>query len=121
MCDTTNIDVTEFKEIRKEWKARKKEEENARKQEEDRARVAQAQSSQQVEGQPGEHPGQGQGYQQNGRPSLPPIGYQTAEGPNQGQYGQQGGMVYPQNGGNMHYQQGYPNSPYGQQAYQQRK
>lgn len=126
MCDTTNFDAAEFKEIRKEWKARKKEEENARKQEEDRARAAQAQAQAQaqqgVEGQPGEHPGPGQGYQQNGgRPSLPPIGYQTADGPNQGQYGQQGGMVYPQNGGNMHYQQGYPNSPYGQQAYQQRK
>ena len=32
--------MTEFKEIRKEWKARKKEEENQRKADEDRQRAA---------------------------------------------------------------------------------
>lgn len=118
----------EFKEIRKEWKARKKEEENARKAEEERQRVAAtqaAQAQQSVDGPPGEHPGQGQAYQQNGgRPSLPPIGYGGADGQPQGQYGQPNNMVYPpQTNGQMHYPpQGYPNSPYGNQGqvYQQR-
>lgn len=114
----------EFKEIRKEWKARKKEEENARKAEEERQRAA-AQATQ-VDGQPPEgHQVPGQAYQQNGgRPSLPPIGYQSAEGHNQGQYGQpQGGMVYPQGNGQMGNYANYPNSPYGQQGqvYQQRQ
>merc|ERR1712169_106807 len=79
----------EFKEIRKEWKARKKEEENARKAEEERQRQAAAQASQ-VDGQAGDaHQVPGQGYQQNGaRPSLPPIGYQSADGHAQGQYAQ---------------------------------
>lgn len=116
---------TEFKEIRKEWKARKKEEENARKAEDERAR--QAQQAAQVDGQPGEpHQVQAQGYQQNGaRPSLPPINYQAADGHAQGQYGQpqQGGMVYPPASGQMAYAANYPNSPYGQQpqVYQQRQ
>ncbi|KAL8243692.1 hypothetical protein R6Q59_009950 [Mikania micrantha] len=112
----------EFKEIRKEWKARKKEEDNARKADEDRAR--QAQQAQQVDGPPGEqHPVPPQGYQQNGaRPSLPPIGYQAADQQGQGQYGQQpGNMVYPQGGSHMPYPGNYPNSPYAQQGqvYQQ--
>lgn len=114
----------EFKEIRKEWKARKKEEESARKAEDERARSA-AQSTQ-VDGQgEGGHQVPGQGYQQNGaRPSLPPIGYQAAEGHNQGQYAQpQSGMVYPQGNGQMGNYGNYPNSPYGQQGqvYQQRQ
>ncbi|OQV10515.1 hypothetical protein CLAIMM_14501 isoform 3 [Cladophialophora immunda] len=114
----------EFKEIRKEWKARKKEEENARKAEEERQRVA-AQANQ-VDGPPGDaHPVPGQGYQQNGtRPSLPPIGYQSAEGHAQGQYGQpQGGMVYPPGSTQMNSYPNYPNSPYAQQGqvYQQRQ
>jgi len=117
----------EFKEIRKEWKARKKEEENARKAEDERVRQAHAQAQQQgVEGQPGDgQPGPQQAYQQNGgRPSLPPIGYGQADGQPQGQYGPQpGGMVYPPGNGNMPYPPHYPNSPYGQQGqvYQQRK
>lgn len=115
---------TEFKEIRKEWKARKKEEENARKAEDERAR--QAAQAQQVDGQApdGQHV-QGQAYQQNGaRPSLPPIGYQAPDGHAQGQYAQaQGGMVYPPQNGQMQSYPGYPNSPYGQQGqvYQQRQ
>ena len=120
--DLTNKS-TEFKEIRKEWKARKKEEENARKADEERQR--QAQQAQQVDGQPPDgHQVQGQPYQQNGgRPSLPPIGYQAADGHPQGQYAQQPPMVYGQQNGQM--PQGYPNypnSPYGQQGqvYQQR-
>lgn len=114
----------EFKEIRKEWKARKKEEENARKAEEERHRAA-AQASQ-VDGPPADaHQVPGPGYQQNGaRPSLPPIGYQSAESHPQGQYAQQqGGMVYPQGNGQMGSYPNYPNSPYGQQGqvYQQRQ
>ena len=116
---------TEFKEIRKEWKARKKEEDNARKADDERAR--QAAQAQHVDGQgPPDGPHvQGPPYQQNGgRPSLPPIGYQAAEGHPQGQYGQQPPMVYQQQNGQM--PQGYPNypnSPYGQQGqvYQQRQ
>lgn len=115
----------EFKEIRKEWKARKKEEENARKAEDERQRQAAAQVSQ-VDGQAGDaHQVPGQGYQQNGaRPSLPPIGYQSADGHAQGQYAQpQGGMVYPQGNGQMGNYANYPNSPYAQQGqvYQQRQ
>jgi transcription factor CON7 len=116
---------TEFKEIRKEWKARKKEEEGARKAEEDRQRQAVAQA-QQADGQPadGQHV-QGQSYQQNGgRPSLPPIGYQQPEGHAQGQYAQQpAAMVYPQQNGQMPGYANYPNSPYAQQGqvYQQRQ
>ncbi|KAK5467552.1 hypothetical protein LTS15_000525 [Exophiala xenobiotica] len=115
----------EFKEIRKEWKARKKEEESARKAEDERQRQAAAQVSQ-VDGQAGDaHQVPGQGYQQNGaRPSLPPIGYQSADGHAQGQYAQpQGGMVYPQGNGQMGNYANYPNSPYAQQGqvYQQRQ
>lgn len=108
--------VTEFKEIRKEWKARKKEEENARKAEEERQRQAQVQ---QVDGQPGDgHQVQGPPYQGNGgRPSLPPIGYAPADGHAPGQYGQQPGqMVYPQGNGNVSYPGPYPGSPYAQQG-----
>lgn len=114
--------MTEFKEIRKEWKARKKEEENARKADEERQRAAQ--QAGQVDGPP-QDGHQGQGYQQNGgRPSLPPIAYQSADGHNQGQYGQQpGNMVYPQQNGSMPQYGNYPNSPYAQQGqvYQQRQ
>ncbi|EHY60015.1 hypothetical protein HRR83_006376 [Exophiala dermatitidis] len=115
----------EFKEIRKEWKARKKEEENARKAEEERQRAA-AQANQVDGGQPADaHQVPAQGYQQNGaRPSLPPIGYQSAEGHAQGQYAQpQAGMVYPPGNGQMGSYANYPSSPYGQQGqvYQQRQ
>ncbi|RMZ83343.1 hypothetical protein DV737_g1671, partial [Chaetothyriales sp. CBS 132003] len=102
----------EFKEIRKEWKARKKEEEAARKADEERQRQA-AQQAQQVDGQPPQHD-QNPAYQQNGtRPSLPPIGYQQADGHPQGQYAQQpNAIVYPQQNGQMPAAYGnYPNSP----------
>ena len=112
---------TEFKEIRKEWKARKKEEDNARKQE-DEARQRAVQHSQ-VDGQPPEgQQVQGQPYQANGRPSLPPI-YNDQQHP-QSQYGHQPGpMVYPQGNGQVQYPPAYPQAPYGQpaQVYQQRK
>lgn len=116
----------EFKEIRKEWKARKKEEDTQRKQEEERNR-AQAAASQ-VDGQPEQPPaGQGPTYQPGSRPQLPPIGYQSAQG---GEVpspypGQQAGMVYQQGNGQIGQYGQYPppHSPYGQQGqvYQQRK
>merc|ERR1712144_84084 len=62
----------EFKEIRKEWKARKKEEENQRKAEDERARatVVPADGQNSSDNTPA-------GYQQPGRSvQLPPIGYQ---------------------------------------------
>ncbi len=76
LCNTNHanaLSFTEFKEIRKEWKARKKEEENQRKAEEERARATAV---------PADGQGQGEnappaGYQQAGRSvQLPPIGYQ---------------------------------------------
>ncbi|EHK99549.1 hypothetical protein M7I_4560 [Glarea lozoyensis 74030] len=108
----------EFKEIRKEWKARKKEEETLRKAEEDRTRTAIG------GGQPeGQAPGESHGaaYQQQGRSvQLPPIGYQPgASVPGQYQsqapnpdvhqlqnYNSQPGIQYG----------GYPASPYDNQA-----
>ena len=118
---TTDI---EFKEIRKEWKARKKEEDTARKQAEERDRASAAQ--QQVDGH-GPDPSQqvqGQQYPQGGRPQLPPIGYSPAEGQVPGQYANQQGMMYPQGNGQMQYPPAnYPHSPYtqgSQNVYQQR-
>ena len=110
----------EFKEIRKEWKARKKEEENARKAAEERERQQQQQQQQQsqVDGQPADPSQQGQpaNYPAGVRPHLPPIGYTPADGQVPSQYGgQQGGMVYQQGNGQMAYPPAnYPHSPYGQ-------
>lgn len=116
--------LAEFKEIRKEWKARKKEEENARKAAEERERAA-AQANQ-VDGQSADpsQQGQAQNYPPGVRPQLPPIGYAPADGQVPGQYpGQSGNMVYPQGNGQMAYPANYPHSPYGQggQVYQPRK
>ncbi|KAL3474882.1 hypothetical protein BJX99DRAFT_259970 [Aspergillus californicus] len=115
----------EFKEIRKEWKARKKEEDTQRKVAEDRERAAAAQAAQsQADAQnQAEQGGQPPAYPGGVRPQLPPIGYQPAEGQVPGQYGAPaGGMVY-QGNGQMGYPPNYPHSPYGQsgQVYQQRK
>jgi transcription factor CON7 len=116
--------AAEFKEIRKEWKARKKEEENMRKADEERARAAAVGSA--AEGQPGEG-APAPGYQQAGRPpvQLPPIGYQPgAHVPGQYQAAPSGGVQqlqeYPNNG-QIQYS-GYPASPYGAptQMYNQR-
>ncbi|RWQ95542.1 hypothetical protein C8Q69DRAFT_506886 [Paecilomyces variotii] len=116
----------EFKEIRKEWKARKKEEENQRKAAEERERAAAAaQAQQQVDSGAAPDPSQGgqpPSYPGGVRPQLPPIGYQPADGQVPGQYGAAGaGMVYPQGNGQMAYPANYPHSPYGQsnQVYQQ--
>ncbi|KAF8862011.1 hypothetical protein BDZ45DRAFT_575029, partial [Acephala macrosclerotiorum] len=97
----------EFKEIRKEWKARKKEEENARKAEEERNRTAVAPEGQAQEGAP-------PGYQAGRSVQLPPIGYQpNAQVPAQYQ-APSGGVQQLQEYGNNHLQySGYPASPYG--------
>jgi len=103
----------EFKEIRKEWKARKKEEENARKAQEERERSQNGP----VDGQPADPSQQGQpaNYPAGAR-HLPPIGYAPADGQVPGQYaGPQGGMVYQQGNGQMGYPPAnYPHSPYAQ-------
>ncbi|KAK7191440.1 uncharacterized protein CC84DRAFT_1185127 [Paraphaeosphaeria sporulosa] len=128
----------EFKEIRKEWKAKKKEEEAQRKADEERARAADqnrghengveapgyAQMRQQV-GVPGQAPG---------HPQLPPIGYQPAASGNSSgpQYGTQSpglaeGMAqYSSPTANAYNSpnsnnSSYPQSPYGSnpQMYQQ--
>ena len=119
------LQFLEFKEIRKEWKARKKEEEQQRKAQEDRDRAA-AQAAQPVDGQPADPAQQGQApsYPGSVRPQLPPIGYAPADGQVPGQYaGQQPGMVYQPQNGQMAYPNNYPHSPYAQggQVYQQRK
>jgi hypothetical protein len=105
----------EFKEIRKEWKARKKEEENLRKADEERARAA-------VGGAPPDGQAGGEshsaGYQPQGRSvQLPPIGYQPgASVPGQYQSQAPGGSVHQLQDynaqQNLQYS-GYPASPYG--------
>jgi hypothetical protein len=101
----------EFKEIRKEWKARKKEEEQQRK-EADSARAAAVPA----DGQPPESaPPQG-AYPPGRSVQLPPIGYQPgAQVPNQYQAPAAGGVQQLQEYGNNHAMQysGYPASPYG--------
>lgn len=123
------IFVTEFKEIRKEWKARKKEEEAQRKAAEERERAAAAQAAQanQVEAPGAPDPtqaaaGQPPAYPGGVRPQLPPIGYQPADSQVHGGYGAAGGMVYQSNG-QMAYPPNYPHSPYAQggQVYQPRE
>ncbi|OJD24537.1 hypothetical protein ACJ73_04102 [Blastomyces percursus] len=120
----------EFKEIRKEWKARKKEEENQRKAAEERERAA-AQANQQVDGSAAADPSQAAqstSYPAGVRPQLPPIGYQPADGQVPGQYGASAGagLVYPPSNGQMaapYPPANYPHSPYGQgnQVYQPRE
>ncbi|KIW08162.1 hypothetical protein, variant [Verruconis gallopava] len=110
----------EFKEIRKEWKAKKKEEEAQRKAEEERQRQADPRSTEQHD----QNAQYGQmrttlGPPPNmGGPQLPPIGYPPQQGgpPSQPQYGQ------PQPSPGMDSMGHYPQSPYGQsnQVYQQR-
>lgn len=98
----------EFKEIRKEWKARKKEEENQRKQDEERQRATAGPAD-------GQNPDGGPppGYQARSV-QLPPIGYQPgAQVPGQYQ-APTGGVQQLQEYSNSHLQySGYPASPYG--------
>lgn len=130
--------LPEFKEIRKEWKAKKKEEEAARKAEEERARqqVEQQRGQENPSDQPvyGQHMGRPIGAPPSmGGPQLPPIGYgPNAGGQSQAQYPQQSpameGMAqYAANhqlyGSTNNNGSSYPQSPYGQnnQMYQQRR
>lgn len=116
----------EFKEIRKEWKAKKKEEEHARKQEDERAR---AEGRSVGDGTPTSATAQYVPAHMlthgMGGPQLPPIGYAPAPGQAPAQYAsgqsQVDGQSY-QPTGQMYTNGGYPPSPYGQQApmYQQR-
>merc|ERR1712093_706906 len=101
----------EFKEIHKEWKARKKEEENQRKAEDERARatVVPADGQNSSDNTPA-------GYQQPGRSvQLPPIGYQPgAQVPGQYQAPSGGVQQLQGYGGENHLQySGYPAPPYG--------
>ncbi len=114
---------TEFKEIRKEWKARKKEEENARKAEEERQRQA-AQAAAQNGAPDGPNVadgGQPPSSYPGSRPvQLPPIGYQPGQYPAPPSAGMQQPMS--EYGGNHVYNY-QPASPYGQpsqQMYNQR-
>ena len=119
--------LIEFKEIRKEWKARKKEEEAQRKAAEERERAAaQAAQASQVEAQgpPDAHAAaQPPAYSAGIRPQLPPLGYQPADGQVHGQYGAPGGGMMYQGNGQVPYPPNYPHSPYpqGSQVYQPRK
>ncbi|CDM27558.1 Zinc finger C2H2-type/integrase DNA-binding domain [Penicillium roqueforti FM164] len=106
----------EFKEIRKEWKARKKEEDAQRKAIEERERAAvQAAQANQVEPPNPSDPSHGQPppYAGGVRPQLPPIGYQPADSQVPGQYGGPpgSGMVYQSNA-QIAYPPNYPHSPY---------
>ncbi|KAL6850663.1 hypothetical protein ACO1O0_007787 [Amphichorda felina] len=105
----------EFKEIRKEWKARKKEEENQRKAEEERQRQA-AQAAAAQNG--GQDPQAADGtptstYPTNRPVTLPPIGYQPTQypAPPSGSVPQQGLADYQ---GHMYPNYPPPHSPYGQ-------
>jgi hypothetical protein len=119
--------LAEFKEIRKEWKARKKEEEAQRKAAEERERAAaQAAQANHVEAaQPPADPSQtaqSPAYA-GGVRQLPPLGYTPAESPVAGQYAPGGGAMMYQHNGHMAYPPNYPHSPYAQSnhVYQQRK
>ncbi|EEP77365.1 conserved hypothetical protein [Uncinocarpus reesii 1704] len=120
----------EFKEIRKEWKARKKEEENQRKAAEERERAAAQGADSNAPPDPNnvtaaQQPPQPAPYPAGVRPQLPPIGYQPADGQVPNQYGNStgSGLVYPSGNGQIPatYPTNYPHSPYGQgsQVYQQ--
>lgn len=120
LCNLSHANTfSEFKEIRKEWKARKKEEENLRKAEEERNRVTTAGPA---DGQPGDSAPPG--YPQPRSVQLPPIGYQPgASVPGQYQ-NPSGGVQQLQDYNNPNHLQygGYPASPYGapNQMYSQR-
>jgi hypothetical protein len=102
----------EFKEIRKEWKARKKEEENQRKAEEERQRQAVQAAAQ--NGDPQGPDGPPTSTYPGSRPvTLPPIGYQPAQypAPPSGSVPQQ---PMPDYQNHMYSNYPPPHSPYGQ-------
>ena len=103
---------TEFKEIRKEWKQRKKDEENARKAEEERQRTANGGAEAQAPADPNQP--QNANFQSGGRPQLPPIGYTPAGQSVSQQYPGGVDQMYQPPAGNGQVYAGYPHSPYGQ-------
>lgn len=131
--------ATEFKEIRREWKARRKEEEAQRKAEEERQRQAAAsaaatahangQGTDGPAGAPGE-PGPAGQYAPPRNVQLPPIGYQPNQYPTPSSAGAPPPNLseYPPASGHMYQGTGYqqPPSPYaappsGGQIYNQRR
>lgn len=124
-----NLSHTEFKEIRKEWKAKKKEEDNLRKQDEERQRQEAGRAAQ--DGTPTQPPSAQYPAQHMMPPAmsstqLPPIGYAPAGAQAPQQYAGQpqqvdGAQQYPP--GQIYANGGYPQSPYGQSGpmYQQRQ
>ncbi|KAG9239378.1 hypothetical protein BJ875DRAFT_501429 [Amylocarpus encephaloides] len=101
----------EFKEIRKEWKTRKKVDENLRKANEERARAQAVGGMATVEGQPSGEGAPAPGYQQPGRSvQLPSIGYQPgAHVPNQYQAQPSGNVQQiPDYNGNQNSQNSQP-------------
>ncbi|KAL9065766.1 MAG: hypothetical protein Q9157_007364 [Trypethelium eluteriae] len=111
----------EFKEIRKEWKAKKKEEENQRKADEERQRQADGRSATDSGSQPGSAAGYGDMRSQmmHNSTQLPPIGYAPASGQAPPQYSAPGGTMEgtAQYGSSTLYNNNSnfpPQSPYGQ-------
>lgn len=97
----------EFKEIRKEWKQRKKAEEASRKLQEDQAR-AEGQTATPAESQTGHDTQQSYNTSRN----LPPLPYNPATFPNAPQFSNSGAGEYSSN--YITSNQGYPTSPYAQ-------
>ena len=114
--------VAEFKEIRKEWKARKKEEDNQRKAEEERQRASLG-GAPPVDGSTSDpaHTPTSASYPPGVRPQLPPLGYNQAGAQVAGPYPGGAEQMYQSGNGGQIYSN-YPASPYqqGQQVYQQR-
>lgn len=112
----------EFKEIRKEWKARKKEEDTQRKAEEDRQRNLAGQQVDANGADPAAQTPTTQAYPGT-RPLLPPIAYNnSAGGQVAGQYPAGTEQMYQQQtAANGQMYSTYPHSPYNQATYQQRK
>ena len=105
--------MSEFKEIRKEWKQRKKEEETQRKQDEERQRQQNGGSTEQ----PAPDPSQPQGpnFPSGGnRPQLPPIGYGPSGGQVPPQYPSGVDQIYQAGSSAQVYPNYNPHSPYGQ-------
>lgn len=108
---TNTAGPPEFKEIRKEWKAKKKAEEAARKAQEDQAR-ADGQTATPAESQTGHEAQQSYNTSRN----LPPLPYNPASFPAAPQFSNSAASEYSSN--YITANQGYPSSPYAQQSHQ---
>lgn len=97
----------EFKEIRKEWKQKKKAEEAARKAQEDQAR-ADGQTATPADSQTGHEAPPSYSASRN----LPPLSYNPATFPNAPQFSNSAASEY--SGNYITAGQGYPASPYAQ-------